>query len=235
MSKPGAVLIQGCRLTESGITVFIEVPEESHRTGGESLGIDIGVNKLIATSDGDFFGEDFKVLRDKIMRKKPGSKAHKRACQERTNYINRIVNELPWASLSILGIERLLDMKRGKQKDRSKSFRKAMAPWTYRQVITRIENKAQENRVRLVDVDPRNTSRGCPECGVVSKENRKGEDFVCISCGYAADADSVGAHNVLTKALRFIGSLESPGATIQKGSNEIVRVISRPGHMWTGM
>jgi len=88
--------------------------------------------------------------------------------------------------------------------------RRALAPWTYRRVVTRIKEKAQENRVRLEVIDPRNTSRTCPECGTVSKESRRGEDFCCVRCDYTADADHVGARNVLARTLRAIGSVESP-------------------------
>ena len=50
---------------------------------------------------------------------------------------------------------------------------------------------------QVVAVDPRNTSRTCPECGHVAKENRKNERFRCQACGHAAHADHVGALNIL--------------------------------------
>lgn len=50
----------------------------------------------------------------------------------------------------------------------------------------------------LVAVPPKNTSRTCPECGHVSAENRKSQaHFECVSCGHEANADVVGAINVL--------------------------------------
>jgi len=49
----------------------------------------------------------------------------------------------------------------------------------------------------VVAVDPRNTSRTCPECGHIAKENRKNERFRCVACGYATHADHVGALNIL--------------------------------------
>lgn len=50
-------------------------------------------------------------------------------------------------------------------------------------------------------VDPRNTSRTCPECGHVSAENRPDQPtFACVACGYADHADTVGAINVLQRA-----------------------------------
>lgn len=54
----------------------------------------------------------------------------------------------------------------------------------------------------VMAVDPRNTSRRCPECGHTAKENRlTQEKFHCVSCGHSAHADTVGALNVLRAGL----------------------------------
>lgn len=62
--------------------------------------------------------------------------------------------------------------------------------------------KAESAGRELVAVDPRNTSRSCPECGHVSAENRPTQEkFHCVSCGHTAHADTVGAVNVLRAGL----------------------------------
>jgi transposase len=210
LSRPGARLIQGCALSEEGLVLWVEIPDEEPRPEGRVVGIDLGINKLISDSDGNHYGTDFKQIRDKIQRRKPGSKGRRRAFRERDNYINATLNQLPWSELRVLGVEALQDLKRGKQRERGKSFRKAIAPWTYRQGLNRAGDKALENRVRLVENRPANTSRECPECSTVRKENRRGENFRCVVCGYAADADYVGARNVLARTLATLGSVESP-------------------------
>ena len=210
MSKSGARLSQGCALGDNHLILWINVPERPTKKSGKRLGIDIGIHKLLSDSDGNHYGTGFKAIRDKIRRRKPRSKNRWQACQERKNYINRTVNRLPWSGLSVLGVERLRGLKTGKQKNRGKSFRKAVAPWTYRQVLNRIECKAQENRVRLVAINPANTSRMCPACGTVHRDNRRGESFACLGCGYTADADSVAARNILACTLATLGSVKSP-------------------------
>lgn len=58
--------------------------------------------------------------------------------------------------------------------------------------------KLERKGGKLIKVDPRNTSRTCPQCGFVSAENRRTQaSFACIACGYRANADMVGAINVL--------------------------------------
>lgn len=50
----------------------------------------------------------------------------------------------------------------------------------------------------VMAVDPRNTSRTCPVCGHVAKENRPTRScFKCVACGYTADADVNAARNIL--------------------------------------
>ena len=87
-----------------------------------------------------------------------------------------------------------------------------MAPWTYRQVLAGVERLAQEHRVHLAYVDPRNTSRTCPQCGTAAKENRAGEAFRCAGCNYTADADYVGALNILSKTAGHYRELMGPAS-----------------------
>ncbi|MFH9866124.1 RNA-guided endonuclease InsQ/TnpB family protein [Streptomyces lydicus] len=70
-------------------------------------------------------------------------------------------------------------------------------------VFLAILNAKAEGAGRVVmAVDPRNTSRRCPECGNSAKENRPTQEkFHCVSCGHNAHADTVGALNVLRAGL----------------------------------
>ena len=116
-----------------------------------------------------------------------------------------------WAKKTGICYENLKNLKKGKKGFRkSASFRKRQKYWYYRKVITRLIEKCEENRVRPVYVNPKNTSRQCPICGSISKFNRSGEDFLCLACDYKQDADTVGAMNVLQRGLDWLGSLESP-------------------------
>ncbi|MFT4102537.1 MAG: transposase [Burkholderiaceae bacterium] len=61
-----------------------------------------------------------------------------------------------------------------------------------------LEYKLRWNGGQLIAVPPRNTSQACPDCGHVSKDNRLTQArFACVQCGYEANADFVGAINVL--------------------------------------
>ena len=209
LNQKDAALIQGCALSEDSLVLWVNIPEYI-KTEGEILGIDIGVNKLLVDSNGKEYGTNFKAIRNKIKRRIPGSKGRQRAHRERDNYIGQVLNKVSWSVIRVLGVEDLKNLKLGKRKNRNKSFRKAMAPWIYRRVLERIGHKVQENRIHLVAVPPAYTSQICPVCSLVSKNNRRGENFLCIGCGYKADADHVGAQNVLARTLQLLESVESP-------------------------
>ncbi len=69
------------------------------------------------------------------------------------------------------------------------------------QFLAILANKAESAGRRVIPVDARNTSRTCPVCGHVAKENRTTQaKFECIACGFLANADHVGALNVLNRA-----------------------------------
>ncbi|MFF2213621.1 RNA-guided endonuclease InsQ/TnpB family protein [Streptomyces antibioticus] len=64
-----------------------------------------------------------------------------------------------------------------------------------------LANKAESAGRRTIPVDARNTSRTCPECGHVAKENRLTQArFRCTACRFTANADHVGATNILNRA-----------------------------------
>lgn len=210
LAEPDAKLIQGCSLSAKALVVWVEIPDQPLKTVGDVLGIDIGMVKLIATSAGQQLGTAFKDIRDRVVKHAAGSIAKRSAIRARDQYVRETVNQLPWATLRTIAIEDLKNLKKGKSTRRGKAFRRAAAPWVYRQVIEVIQQKAQQYRVRVVAVSPAYTSQTCPPCGHVSRDNRKAENFECVNCGYRNDADTVGAINVLNKALLLLGSVESP-------------------------
>lgn len=63
-----------------------------------------------------------------------------------------------------------------------------------------LAQKAESAARVLIPVDPRSTSRTCPECGHVDGENRDGEKFQCTACDHRDHADRVGAWNVVLRA-----------------------------------
>ena len=84
LAKPLARLKKGCTIGERNSNLFtivwVELPDLPPKEKGKQIGVDIGMNKLLATSDGAFLGEETKKLCAKVGRCKPGSKNKKGMC-----------------------------------------------------------------------------------------------------------------------------------------------------------
>ena len=93
-----------------------------------------------------------------------------------------------------------------------------------------LDYKVSWNGGMLLAVPPRNTSRTCPCCGHVSKDNRQTQaKFLCVDCGYENHADVVGAINVLERGYRLLACGESAqsGRSKKQEPAEATRKSSR--------
>lgn len=72
--------------------------------------------------------------------------------------------------------------------------------WSYFDLQTKIEYKAQEVGIKVVYIDPHYTSQRCSKCGYISKDNRTEQAlFWCQKCGYKANADYNASQNIAIK------------------------------------
>src|SRR3972149_4287090 len=170
------------------LQVFVEIPSKVKNINS-LLGVDVGLNNSVATSDGNFYGDDIKNLRINTKhRKYVGLSASKQA-------LNRVANELiSIYSNTVFVVEDLLF--KGKRK-RSKEFRRRNNNWAYGWLSRRLDFHGKLEGFQVIRVNPAYTSQTCPSCRSINKANRVGEIFKCIQCGYSNHADTVGAINIL--------------------------------------
>ncbi|MBF0101647.1 MAG: transposase [Desulfobacterales bacterium] len=179
-----------------------EIDIKEKKTEGILVGMDAGINHLIATSDKEFLGNEIKPLIAKIKKKLQGSKAYKRAKKTLSYYLHKIIKDYfkNNGNLRIVVVEKLKDLKIGKR-NRSKEFRKTLSNWNYMELLDIIQMRCEENRVSFRSVSPYKTSQRCPSCSHTERENRKGEEFKCLKCGFLEQADYVGSLNILWRFL----------------------------------
>jgi len=176
-------------------TFFYEKAEPNKKQEGLELGIDIGYKKLLSTSDNKFYGLKIESLYTKISKKLRGSKNYSQSLTQRTNYINQVCNSLDLKDVNYLVLE---DLKNLKHKSKfSKKFNNKLQYWAYTSVLKKLEQKCSEQGIYLEKVSPAYTSQTCSECGCTDKESRKGETFICTSCGTVLDADFNASINIL--------------------------------------
>lgn len=182
------------------------------------LGIDLGIVNIAVDSDGKTYNgsaiEDnrrkFQHRRHNLQRN--GSRAAKRKLktiagkqarfQFATNHIisKDIVQTAKRTSRGI-ALENLKHIRERVTARRSQRSR--LSNWGFSQLGLFLAYKATLAGVPVVKIDPRNTSRQCPNpvCGHIEKKNRKSRDlFCCRSCGYSGPADYIAALNIASRA-----------------------------------
>ncbi|MFT0546007.1 zinc ribbon domain-containing protein [Allopusillimonas ginsengisoli] len=93
------------------------------------------------------------------------------------------------------------------------------------QQTLKVDYKLAWNGGYLIAVPPQNTSRTCPACGHVSKDNRQTQaQFACVECGFEENADLVGAINILRAgharfACEVSDAVRSPAAGTRRGES----------------
>lgn len=103
-----------------------------------------------------------------------------------------------------------------------KAARRQHTSWAFNQLRGFIEYKAILAGVPTVLVDPRNTSRTCPQCGCVEKRNRLSQaKFLCVSCGMTGHADTIAAQNIAQRAVQGRAGGDQPDA-LPKGNEQVL-------------
>lgn len=195
-------------------TCDIDEPEPSDVD--EFLGVDFGIKNIAADGDGNTYSGSHvnnlrnrhAKLRSKLQSK--GTKSARRLLKKRKRKEKRFASDVNHRISKEL-VERAKDTGRGIAieeltgiRDRvtvRKAQRRQHHSWTFHDLRMKIEYKAKLHGVPVVAVDPRNTSRTCPCCGCVDKRNRKTQEkFLCVSCGYFANADTNAAINIGRRA-----------------------------------
>lgn len=84
-------------------------------------------------------------------------------------------------------------------------YPKLLRHWTYFDLQTKIENKAKEKGIAVVRVKPSYTSQRCSRCGFISAGNRTTQErFLCLQCGFKANADYNASQNLALKNIAEI-------------------------------
>jgi len=183
---------------------FFEKKTPSIKQNNKILAIDIGINKLITTSNKQIIGTEIKNIINKLHKRKQKSKNWHQTIKQIKNYIGQCVNQLDLSDISILVMEQLIGLTSKKNGKNNKTTRKLLGYWNRALLELRIQLKCQLNRVQIIKVDPAWTSCECSICHHISKRNRQGENFQCVKCGHTQDADENASLNILDRYRQLI-------------------------------
>ncbi len=175
--------------------------KEKPLSSNNTLGIDIGIAKPIVCSDGKQFGSGAYIKHKKLEFSKKRARNQKlkdQITQKQSNWTNdlnhklsrELINYCLLQGIDVLGLEAL----RGGHLA-NKRFRRYS--WAFKDLLSKIQYKASDAGLKVVEVDPKYTSQRCHKCGSISKENRQTQDrFHCSKCSYIANADLNAAKNI---------------------------------------
>jgi len=199
------------------LVVCVDVPEPPEDDTKEFLGIDLGIVNIASDNFGtQYTGNKLNSVRNRYFRirkklQKKGTKSAKRLLAKRkrkerrfANNTNHIISKKLVDKAKALGLGIALEDLKG-IRDRvtvKKAQRRTHANWSFYDLRSKIAYKAILAGVKVVFIDPRNTSRMCSKCGYISKKNRPNQStFLCQQCGFSSNADLNAARNISCRAI----------------------------------
>lgn len=200
----------------------VDFPAPEPLDDGSIVGIDVGINSFVTTSEGEILG-DSKILRRtkaelrrrqrslsrcrkgscrRRSRKKSVAKLHARVRNARRDMHHKVARSLVYRN-SVIAVENL-NIK-GMLRNHRLAGSIADAGWAqFLQILT---GKAESAGRRVIKVNPRGTSQECSRCNQVVKKSLGVRIHRC-DCGLVLDRDVNAARNILARALPDVDKLE---------------------------
>ncbi len=217
---------QSCGKWFVSIQTEREVETPVHQ--GDAIGVDMGITRFATLSDGSFYAplNSFKRY-ETALRKAQQAMSHKtkfsanwkkakakvqrihaRIGNARRDYLHKtstaISQNHAMVCIEDLQVRNMSKSaagsteKPGKQVRAKSGLNKSILDQGWFEFRRQLDYKLAWNGGHLIAVPPKNTSRTCPCCGHISKDNRMTQArFACVECGFEENADLVGAINVL--------------------------------------
>lgn len=197
--------------------------------GGE-ICIDMGIARFATLSNGEFFAplNAFKTHKGKLAKLQRQlkhkvkfsknwqklnaeiSKLHHKIANCRKDYLHKLSTQLSKSHATIyvedLQVQNMSKSAKGTVENHGKNVKqktglnRAIQDQSWGEFRRQLDYKTQWLGGKLIAVAPQNTSRTCPCCSHVAKENRQTQvKFECVQCSYTENADIVGAINILLR------------------------------------
>ena len=213
-------------------------------TSTTAIGIDVGIARFATMSDGNFIAplNSFKKHQKRLAKyqrrmsrkvkfssnwkkaKARVQKIHSDIANARKDYLHKtsttISQNHALVCIEDLQVRNMSKSSKGNSEQHGKKVKqksglnRSILDQGWGEFRRQLEYKVSWNGGMLLAVSPHNTSRTCPCCGHIAKENRQTQAaFSCVECGYENNADVVGAINILARGYRVLAC----GETVQSG------------------
>lgn len=179
-----------------------------------SVGVDLGISTFVVLSDGGFIPSlraarraerRLRQAQRSLARKQRGSKTrakarlavarcHAATAEARSNHLHqasaRLIRDYDFVAVEALNVQSLA----------RSTLAREVHDASWRQFLSMLGYKAARAGVRLVEVDPRNTSQDCSGCGMRVAKRLEERWHHCPHCGLSIHRDLNAARNVLDRA-----------------------------------
>lgn len=206
-----------------GVTQYLApTPWPEHRT--EVLGIDLGLNNLLSTSEGDVRGIGFldqlRRYDEQLMELQQGLQgAGIRRLGDCRRYRSFVAKLQGWLKTTIQReLNALLELRRpkkvviedllfaGQPGTLSRRMNRLLRRFGQRHFSQTLTERQAEFGFELETVDPAYTSQACHRCEFVHRDNRRSNSFKCQACGHLAHADVNAAKNLVRRSNEASGA-----------------------------
>ena len=213
------------------IPVTFEVEECCDAAISNVVGIDRGINFVIATYDSEHKSgfvsgrmikqkrAGYKKVRKQLQqRQTPSSRRRLKAIGQRENRWMQDINHQVSKALvehhpkhTLFVLEDLTGIRSATEKVRLKD-RYVSVSWSFYDSEQKLIYKALRNQSKVIKVNPAYTSQTCPVCGHTEKANRnkKIHLFCCRNCNYQFNDDRIGAMNLYRMGINYLVDNQVP-------------------------
>jgi putative transposase len=213
--------------------VVVTIPAPDVAPTDQVVGVDLGIVRPAVMSNNRFLGKRaWKAIEGKLFHlkralQKKGTKSAKRHLKRvrhkqvriRRNNDHILSKQIVAAADpgATIVLENLTDIrKRTTIRKRTETSRRVHS-WSFAQLKSFIEYKAEDRGCTVVAVDPRHTSQACSCCGHTARNNRRSRGrFVCRACGFELHADLNAARNIAAKYHAGSGIAGSGGLNVNQ-------------------
>lgn len=196
------------------VGLVVEVRAAATRVGNRMVGVDLGITNFAVLSDAGIIPSlraarraerRLRIEQRSLSRKQRGSRCRRKARTEvarcyaaiarrRSNHLHqataRLIRDYDLIAVEALNVKGLA---------RSALARDIHdASWT--KFLSLLRYKAEKAGALLVEVDPRNSSQDCSDCGMRVPKGLGERTHDCPHCGLSIDRDLNAARNVLHRA-----------------------------------
>jgi putative transposase len=234
---PPECVVKSCTMRRDAkawmVGFAVELLAPPPREAARAVGVDLGISTFAALSDGGVIPSlkaarraqrRLRTAQRTLARKTRGSKGrgkarsavrrcHAATARRRANHLHQasacLVREYDAIAIEALQLKALA----------RSALAKDVHDASWARFISMLKYKAERAGTRLIEVDPRNTTQDCSECGMKVPKDLGDRQHQCPHCGLSIDRDLNAARNILNRAGVGPGLRNVAGCGTRAGGN----------------